>query len=68
VFVNVDCMYILQNPDTTGTYTLRVHAAPLHGDCEALIQHHPALAPDGYSKQCAPGSGANRSKQSPPAP
>ncbi|MBN8460029.1 MAG: beta-N-acetylhexosaminidase [Verrucomicrobia bacterium] len=65
VYVNVDCMYLLKNPDATGVYTLRLHATPLNGDCAALIQHHAALAPDGYSKQCAPGSGANRSKQTP---
>lgn len=65
VYENVNYLYVLKNPDTNGVYTLRLHAAPLNGGCDALILHHAALAPDGYSKQCAPGSGANRSKQTP---
>jgi hexosaminidase len=65
VYQNVDSIYIVSNPDTTGNYSIRIHATPLHGDCAALVQHIPALAADRYSKQCAPGSGANRTKQSP---
>jgi hexosaminidase len=64
-YVRVDCLYILNNPDTAGAYTLRLHATPLNGECAALVQHHAALAPDYYSKQCAPGTGANRSRQTP---
>jgi len=66
VYVNVDGIYVLSNPDTTGTYSIRIHTNPLFGDCAALVQHIPALAADRYSKQCAPGTGANRTKRAPP--
>jgi hexosaminidase len=66
VYVNVDSLYVVSNPDTTGAYSIRIHAIPLFGDCAALVQHIPALAADRYSKQCAPGTGANRTKQNPP--
>ncbi|MCX7007306.1 MAG: family 20 glycosylhydrolase, partial [Kiritimatiellaeota bacterium] len=66
VYHDVNCLYLLKNPDTAGRNTVRVHVTPLSGDCAASVQLIPALAPDGYSKQCAPGSGANRTKQTPP--
>lgn len=65
VYNNVDSLYVVNNPDTGGQYSVRIHATALHGECGALVQHIPALAADRYSKQCAPGSGANRTKQSP---
>jgi hypothetical protein len=66
VYRNVDSLYVVRNPDLAGKYSIRVHVTPLFGDCGAIVQLIPALALDQYSKQCAPGTGANRSKQTPP--
>jgi hexosaminidase len=68
VYRNVDCVYVVKNPDTAGHYTVRVTTKALFGDSTAMLQHIPALPPDGYSMQCVPGSGANRTKQSPAVP
>jgi hypothetical protein len=58
-------LYLVKNADLAGTYSLRLHVTPLSGDCGVLVQLIPALAPDQYSRQCAPGTGANRTKQTP---
>ncbi len=65
IYKGVEYMYVLKNPDVTGRYAVRFHVTPLAGDCSAIVQLIPALASGDYSKQCAPGSGANRTKQLP---
>ena len=52
-------VYILKNPNTAGNYSVRFHVRQLFGDCSAVVQLNAAMAPDQYSKQCAPGGGAN---------
>lgn len=67
VYNNVANLYLVSNPDTIGRYSLRIRVTQLEGDCAAIVQHIPALPADGYSKQCSPESGANRTKQLPPS-
>ncbi len=66
VYKDARSLYLVKNPDTNGNYSVRIHVEQLFGDCAAVVQLNPALAPDRYSKQCAPDSGANRTKQSNP--
>jgi len=65
VYRNADSLYVAKQPDLAGKYSVRIHVDPLFGDCGAIVQLIPALAPNQYSKQCAPGTGANRTKQTP---
>ena len=66
VYKDTRCIYLVKNPDVTGHYSVRIHVKQLFGESAATVQLIPALAPDKYSQQCRPGSGANRSKQTPP--
>jgi hexosaminidase len=59
MYKNTWQVYILKNPDIAGSYSIRFHVKQLFGDGSAIVQLNPALAPDQYSKQCAPGSGSN---------
>jgi hexosaminidase len=58
-------IYIVKNPDTDAGYSVRFKVKQLSGDCSAIVQYNPALAPEMYSKQCAPGSGSNGGSKEP---
>lgn len=58
-------VYIVKNPDTDAGYSVRFRVKQLSGDCSAIVQYNPAMAPEMYSKQCAPGSGSNGGAKEP---
>ncbi len=64
VYKDAKSLYLLKTPDAAGGQVLRIHVKQLTGKCSATVQMIPALAPDQYSKQCAPESESNRTKQS----
>jgi len=63
VFHDASSLYLLQTPDVTAKYTLRIHLKRIFGDCAATVQVNPALPPGQYSKQCGPTTGSNRTRQ-----
>ncbi len=63
VFHNASSLYLLKLPSVKGKITLRIHVKQLWGDSSATVQLNPALPLDQYSKQCAPDTGSNRTKQ-----
>jgi hexosaminidase len=64
-FKRVASLYLVRNTDLDGKYSVRLRVTVLSGDGSAIVQLIPALAPDNYSKQCAPDTGANRTNNKP---
>lgn len=63
VYKDARSLYLVKNPDLDGKYSVRIRTTPISGDGSAIVQLIPALAPEEYSKQCAPDTGSNRTKQ-----
>ena len=59
----VRSLYLVKNADLDGSYSVRIHVKEISGQSAAIVQVNPALAADQYSPQCAPDTGANRTKQ-----